>query len=67
MLNDIQFITDTISIVSKVKEDSRAEENSLSRIIREQAITYDEEIPDEEIGYGFSKKREEKKGGVGQK
>lgn len=41
MDDDIFFIPDTISIMSKLKE--AAQEHSLSKIIREQALHYDEE------------------------
>lgn len=56
MIDDISFIPDTISLVSKLKEPLQDGENSLSRIIREQAINYSEEIPDEDIEYNSSDK-----------
>lgn len=46
MDDDLCFITDTISIMSKIKEPSlfNHQEHSLSKIIREQALNYDEEF-----------------------
>jgi hypothetical protein len=40
MFDDISFIPDTISLMSKLKEPDQDGEHSLSRIIREQAINY---------------------------
>ena len=44
MDDDIFFIPDTISIMSKLKEPTaNMQEHSLSKIIREQALHYEEE------------------------
>ena len=46
MDDDLCFITDTISIMSKIKEPEpfHLQEHSLSKIIREQALNYEEEF-----------------------
>ena len=46
MLDDISFIPNSISIMSRMKSNLVRQENSISRIIREQPPLYSNEVPD---------------------